>query len=439
MILRHIGEQRYGRRSTVALTVSAGFSRLVSVGGVGSLGCFGGLVFARAPASSADSRLAVASLSSCGSLPCWLGRFRCRRGDFDACRRWSSPSLRSSAHALAASALAAAAGVGHRDDGVRRRRCAAGIRGAGLVARASPLADGRSEVEARIRCVGLQLVACPASAPLSLLGGRRIGFGRWRRAAADDLLRDQQRMREVDRRDLAGGDDHARAHPGPVPHLHGECHRQADAAVRRRIARQRAGVHRDARPGDALHVRHRRAAIDIGVVHLCLLDDAEHAHRRRMAVHAGRDRGFREQSVGVVDPNLLLLDRDRDDQRPLRLGAGFLSAASALARRPRGPSSGAAAAAASAGSSWDRSPASRTGGGIGGAAPRLPAAVSIAICQNRCLELVAAIPALKIRCPLTRIILNPVLELRSDNHLLSQTRNAFTSVRLLIPALFARS
>ena len=36
----------------------------------------------------------------------------------------------------------------------------------------------------------------------------------------------------------------------------------------------------------------------------------------------------------------------------------------------------------------------------------VPAAVNIAICQNRRLELVApAIPALKIRCPLTRMIL----------------------------------
>src|SRR5689334_9803869 len=41
-----------------------------------------------------------------------------------------------------------------------------------------------------------------------------------------------------------------------------------------------------------------------------------------------------------------------------------------------------------------------------GTATRVPAAVSIAICQNRRLKLVApAIPELKNRCPLTRLIL----------------------------------
>jgi hypothetical protein len=76
-----------------------------------------------------------------------------------------------------------------------------------------------------------------------------------------------------------------------------------------------------------------------------------------------------------------------------------------------------------------------------------PAAVSIAICQNRRLELAApAILALKSRYPLTRLILksgysNLLFRLlestSSDNYLLSQRRKAFTSVRLQIPALFA--
>ena len=83
-------------------------------------------------------------------------------------------------------------------------------------------------------------------------------------------------------------------------------------------------MHRDTRPGDALHERHRRTAIDVGVVHLVLLDDAEHAHRRRMPLHARRHRAFGEEAVGIVDPDLLLVDRDRDDQGSLRLGAGFL-------------------------------------------------------------------------------------------------------------------
>ena len=145
-------------------------------------------------------------------------------------------------------------------------------------------------------------------------------------AAARPSVRPAADARNCGGRHLAGRDDDPRAHLGPVPHLHGKGHRHADAAMRRRIARQHAGMHRDARPGDPLHERHRRAAIDVGVVQLLFLNDAEDAHRRRMAVHARGNRRFREESVGVVDLQLLLVDRDRDDQRSLRLGR-FLSAA----------------------------------------------------------------------------------------------------------------
>ena len=57
----------------------------------------------------------------------------------------------------------------------------------------------------------------------------------------------------------------------------------ADAAMGSRIAREHAGMHGDARPGNPLHVGHRRAAVDIGVVKFVLLNDAEDAHRRRMS------------------------------------------------------------------------------------------------------------------------------------------------------------
>ena len=194
------------------------------------------------------------------------------------------------------------------------------------------MADGRAEFEARFRIDRLDRGVGVGA--LVALDRRRIGF----RLVGDDglrhdLLRDQQRMREVRGRDLAGRHDDARAHLGPVPHLGGEGHRHADAAMRCRIARQDSGMHRDTRPGDALHERHRRAAVDVGVVHLVLLDDAEHTHRGRVTLHAGRDRAFGEQTVGVVDPDPLLLDRDVDDQRPLRLGAGFLFRGLVLAGR----------------------------------------------------------------------------------------------------------
>ncbi len=130
-------------------------------------------------------------------------------------------------------------------------------------------------------------------------------------------------MAEWLRRDFAGRDHHARAHARPVPELHGKAHRHADAAMRRRIAWQCAGMQRDPGPGDALHVRHRRTAIEIGAVELVFLNDAEHAHRRRMAAHAGRHRRFREQAVGVVHLHRLVRDRHRNHQRSLRL-AGLL-------------------------------------------------------------------------------------------------------------------
>ena len=161
---------------------------------------------------------------------------------------------------------------------------------------------------------------------LVALDGRRIRLG----IVGDQRLRHhllchQQGMRDGGGRDCAGRDDDARAHPGPVPHLHGKRRRHADAAMRRRIARQHPGMQRDARPGEALHVRHRRAAVDVGAVHLVLLNDAEHAHRGRMPLHARRYRAFGEQPVAVVDAHLLLLDRDGNDQRPVRLGAGLLA------------------------------------------------------------------------------------------------------------------
>ena len=74
----------------------------------------------------------------------------------------------------------------------------------------------------------------------------------------------------------------------------------------------------------------------------------------------------------------------------------------------------------------------------------LPAAVKIAIRQNRWLAMITLFKLElfkpKNRCPLTRKILKSGRRIpRFDNHLLSQTRKAFTSVSPLIPALFAPS
>src|SRR5690348_693888 len=131
-------------------------------------------------------------------------------------------------------------------------------------------------------------------------------------------------MRESRRRHIAGSDDDARSHLGPVPHLDGKRHRHADAAMRGGMARQDASMHGNAGPSDPLHVGHGRAAIDVGMMKPMLLNYAENAHRRWVARHARGNRCFRKQPVSVVNPDLLLSDRNRDDQRPLRFSALLL-------------------------------------------------------------------------------------------------------------------
>ena len=125
-------------------------------------------------------------------------------------------------------------------------------------------------------------------------------------------------MRDLGGPDLILRDDHARADAGHAPQALREFARQPDAAVRRRIAGQPALVHRHARPGDALHVGHRRVAVEVGAVMQVLLDHAEHALRRRMAGHAGRDRRMRERLAVGIDGEPLLLDRDQDAERACR-------------------------------------------------------------------------------------------------------------------------
>ena len=69
------------------------------------------------------------------------------------------------------------------------------------------------------------------------------------------------------------------------------------------------------RPGDALHIRHRRAAVDVGFVVALPADDAEDAHRGGMARYAGRDRRVRYVLPVAVEVQLLLVDGNDDLQR----------------------------------------------------------------------------------------------------------------------------
>ena len=112
---------------------------------------------------------------------------------------------------------------------------------------------------------------------------RNLGIRLW-------LGHEQAGMHEIDRRDFVPGDDHPCAEPCRRPEPRRKFTRQADAAVRSRNAGQHALMHRDARPGQALHEEHRRVVVDVRAVKAVLLDDAEHAHRGRMAGRAGRNR-----------------------------------------------------------------------------------------------------------------------------------------------------
>src|SRR5437764_14338541 len=108
-------------------------------------------------------------------------------------------------------------------------------------------------------------------------------------------------MLEIDRHDLMPRDDKTNAELGDRPQLLRKIVRGSDAPMRGRMARQHPLVQRHARPGDALHEWHRRAAIDVGMVEAVLLDNAEHAPRGRVTRHAGGHRALRDPDAVAVE------------------------------------------------------------------------------------------------------------------------------------------
>ncbi len=168
-----------------------------------------------------------------------------------------------------------------------------------------------------------------------VLGQRR---GACRHGVDHVLLRhEQRRIGKRDRLRVGRRDDHPHPHRRLVEDLLGEIERHAHAAVRGRVAGQRAAVQRDTVPGDAQHVRHPGIVVHAGVVILVLLDDGEDAGGRLASGRAGRYRGAQDPAVGVIEGHVLALDRhDRHDRfcrRALgrRLGRAF---------RPRRPGGG---------------------------------------------------------------------------------------------------
>ena len=128
---------------------------------------------------------------------------------------------------------------------------------------------------------------------------------------------DRSRIGHRRRIGMASGKDDRRPDLGDGVEVVGEIGRQVNAAVRVGIARQIADMQRDALPGELLHVRHRLAIGGRGV-HLGLVEDGEHAGRRRMARLAGRDGRGADQDAVAIDEDELLRDRDDDGDRTFR-------------------------------------------------------------------------------------------------------------------------
>ena len=123
-------------------------------------------------------------------------------------------------------------------------------------------------------------------------------------------------MRDLDRRGFVAGDDDARADLGGLPQKLREFGRQADAAVRGRIAGQGTFVQGCSGPGDPLHVGHL-GVVEIGNVMAVLLQNAEDADRGRMGCGARGNLGLRDGLAVGVERRALLVDRDDDVQRTL--------------------------------------------------------------------------------------------------------------------------
>ena len=148
------------------------------------------------------------------------------------------------------------------------------------------------------------LAASCASAVRAAAKAAAPGFG-WNRSRMDDL----------NGRHVAWRHDHPHAHRGRVEQACGEVVGHPDAAMGRRIPRQGAAVERDARPGDALHVGHEGIVIQVRVMLLLFLDDAEDSGGRLASLLAARHRRPQDPALGVVDGDPLVAERNNGHDR----------------------------------------------------------------------------------------------------------------------------
>ena len=129
-------------------------------------------------------------------------------------------------------------------------------------------------------------------------------------------------MGELHRLGVIRRDDHPHSDSRLVEQFFGKAKRHPHAAVRGRIAGQGPAVQRDAVPGDALHVRHRGIVIHVRVVILFLVDDRKDAGRRLASRGAGRHRRAQDPALGVVQRDVLGLDRHDGHDRLAGIARG---------------------------------------------------------------------------------------------------------------------
>ena len=121
-------------------------------------------------------------------------------------------------------------------------------------------------------------------------------------------------MRNLDRCDVIIRNDHAHPDFREWEKPLSEAVRQADASVRRRIARKCARMERNARPRNSLHERHRSVIVDVRKVFLFFFENAVNADRRLVIRSAARDVRAHRAAGGIVDRYTLVPDgHDRHD------------------------------------------------------------------------------------------------------------------------------
>ena len=117
-------------------------------------------------------------------------------------------------------------------------------------------------------------------------------------------------MIDGDGRGVAWRHDHPHAELCRAEQPFGKVVGHPDAAVRCRVPGKNSSVDCDARPSEALHVRHVGIVIHVGVVLGVFLQDGEDTGRRLASLLAARDRRSHDPAFIIVDGDLLITQRD---------------------------------------------------------------------------------------------------------------------------------